>query len=74
MSNHHMSVSFYPSGLVKLSSRAKRGDLIVYRQFHEIATVASLLATTSTSLQRKSGGRPQHLVLCLVSEATSTRE
>jgi hypothetical protein len=60
--------------LEKLSSRAERGDLIVHRELHEIAAVASLLATTSTLLQRKRGGRPQHLALCLVSEATSTRE
>jgi len=32
----------------------------VYRQFHEIAAVVSLLATTSTSLQRNRGGRPRH--------------
>jgi len=43
----------------KLSSRAKRGDLMMIRQRHEIAAVASLLATTSASLRPIRGGKPQ---------------
>jgi len=35
--------------LKKLSLRAKRGDLIILRDQHEIATFATLFATESTA-------------------------